>query len=72
MQGGTLDLRTGSATGPVIGTMDIKFGTMGAISTPIAKTNGMTDLYFTFRKDTPEAGKALFALDWIQFNRATM
>lgn len=72
VQGGILDIRTGSATGPVIGTMDIKFGTMGSISTPIQKTDGKVDLYFTFHKDAPEAGKALFAIDWLQFNRAAM
>ena len=72
VQGGILDVRTGSATGPVIGTMDIKFGTMGVLDTPIQKTEGKVDLYFTFRNDTPEAGKALFAIDWLQFNRAAM
>jgi len=72
VQGGMLEVRTGSPNGPIIGTIDIKFGTMGVVNTPIIKTEGATDIYFTFRNETPQAGKALFALDWIQFNRATM
>ncbi len=69
IQGGALDIRLGSLTGAVIGTMQIKNGSIGEVSTPIQKTEGINDVYFVFKNDKPEAGKALYALDWLQFNR---
>lgn len=68
-QGGDLQIRIGSPTGQLIGAGEIKFGTMGTINIPIQKTEGIKDVYFVFAKEKVEAGKALYAIDWIQFNR---
>jgi cytochrome c len=69
LQGGMLEVRTGSTTGDLIGNVDIKFGTTDAITANITKTNDTKDLYFVFKNSAPQAGKALFAIDWVMFNK---
>ncbi len=70
LQGGILEVRNGAATGPVIGTFDVKFGTTDSITANITKTNETKDIYFVFKGDGPvQSGKALYAVDWVMFNK---
>jgi cytochrome c len=71
-QGGDLEIRIGSPTGPLIGSVEIANGTMGIVNSTLKKPEGsVVDLYFVFKKTNPEAGKALYAIDTVQFNSAT-
>ncbi len=70
LQGGVLEARTDATTGPLLGSFDIKFGTTDAITVNIPKTNETKDIYFVFKSNIPlQTGKALFAVDWAQFNK---
>jgi cytochrome c len=69
LQGGVLEIRTGATTGPLIGSFDVKFGTTDPMTTNITAINEPKDLYFVFKNSKLEPQKALFAVDWVLFNK---
>jgi cytochrome c len=69
--GGKIIIRTGSATGQVIGEAEVRptgdIGNWIEITTPVKISNQQQDLYFTF--SNPEAGNSrILNLEWIQFH----
>ncbi len=65
--GGTLELRTDSPTGPLLGDVEAKVGTMGPVKIPFkAPVNGTHNLYLVFVN--PNAGgKPIMAVDGLTF-----
>jgi arabinoxylan arabinofuranohydrolase len=65
--GGTVEVRTGSVTGPLLGKIDIPLEASKNYFTykcVLQNTAGVTNIYLVF-KGTP--GKNLFSIDWIKF-----
>lgn len=75
-RGGRIEIRSGSPTGPLLGTALVAppaanaAGRRGVqwqtVTTPVKNPGGMVDVYFVFRNDQ-EKEKNLMNLDWIQF-----
>lgn len=70
--GAVIEVHTGSAKGPVIGT--IQYGATNnwdnykEVSAPLLATSGKNDLYFVFKKETPP-DHDICSLDWIEFKK---
>ena len=70
--GGTLEIRTGSATGTLIGSMKIGntggFQNWRTLSTGIKNANGTQDVYLVFRGGSG----FLFNVNWVEFNTKSL
>ncbi|WP_207632629.1 ThuA domain-containing protein [Foetidibacter luteolus] len=68
--GATIEVHTGSARGPVIGTMDYRatgdWEKFAETSAPVKDPGGRNDLYFVFKKDTPP-NQHICTIDWVEF-----
>jgi cytochrome c len=70
-QGGNIEIRQSAVNGPIIGEAEIKEGSIGPVNILLKNAqNGKQNLYFVFKKDNPVTGKALYAIDWVEFNSA--
>jgi cytochrome c len=71
-EGATIEVHTGSAKGPVIGTVNYK--ATGArdkykeVTATVSDPGGKNDLYFVFRKDGPP-DQNICSLDWVEFKK---
>ena len=70
--GGTIQVRTDSPTGPLLGEAEVKTGTMGPVQIPFKKPeNGQHKLYLVFVNPNP-ANKPLFVVDSMTFETSGM
>jgi cytochrome c len=73
-QGGNIEVRLGSADGPLVSTVAIPAGSVAdpkdgwkGVAAPLKETQGQHDLYFVFANPAGEQ-KNLFNLDWVYFS----
>jgi cytochrome c len=66
--GGKIEVRTGSPTGTIVGTLSIGENHMTPASMPISNLTGKQDLYLIF-SNADSGGKPLFALDTMEFGK---
>ena len=67
LNGGIIEIRTGTIDGPIIATIDVntsrEMGIWRSFTAPVKNVNGVHDVYFVFKGE-----KDLFNFDWWKFN----
>jgi cytochrome c len=72
--GGQIEIRSGSKTGKLLGSIQLNAGSIADLKTgwkevtaKLTPSTGIQDLYFVFKSDKPNT--SLFHLDWIYFEK---